>query len=281
MNAVVEHGKYTREQLLAMSGQMLSGNKDFLASLYINRSPSDKDENDLKVGVYSFVHKDEKIGLVQAKKPKKGDPENPVLFRPYYKGFRYVTYDSKSEKTTGRSIIFTDFGQEIIADNGLLKAGAKSDKLGPTEKTRCKILVFGTVSFDGVTAKGEDYKVVDYPVFLQLGGQNFLDYDKVFKEFAKTGKLSFQYDMKVTPNHVKDAIYNAKIEWANLTNEHPITEEVIKTLENFVEYVELENKRIETKWKRIIDKAGTQEERDDPIVADVADLTDDFQDDPT
>lgn len=291
MNAVVEHGKYTKAQLLAMSGQMLSGNTDFLANLYINRSPEDPEGNELKVGVLTFKHSNPDIGLVQAKKAKKGEPESPVLLRPYFKGFRYSVFDSKEDKTTARTIIFKDWKEEIIADNGLIKAGAvkrgeeHTSKLPSTSKASCKIYVFGTVSFKGVTATGQDYDVVDYPVFIKIGGLNFLDYDKVFKDFNKSNRLMFQYDLKLTPVHVKDAIYNLEIAWDNLTNQHPLTDETMATLEKFVDYIGLENKRIENKWKRIVEKTAKPGENEDPVVADAADaekpLIDDFEDDPT
>jgi hypothetical protein len=291
MNAVVEQGKYTKAQLLAMSGQMLSGNKDFLANLYINRSPEDPEGNELKVGTLTFKHKDPDIGLVQAKKPKKGDPESPVLFRPYYKGYRYNVYDSKEDKVTARTIIFTEFNQEIIADNGLLKAGhvkrgeEHTSKLPATSRASCKIYVFGTVSFKGVTAAGNEIDIVDYPAFFKVGGINFLDYDKFFKDFNKSNRLMFQYDLKLVPVHIKDAMYNLELSWADLTNQHPLTEEALATLENFANYVVLENKRIENKWKRLIEKEAKPGENEDPVVSDAASdekpLIDDFQDDPT
>jgi len=263
---VTKSGEYTKAQLLAMSGQMLSGNKDFVANLYINKAPEDDEGNELKTGTFAFRSPDPDVGLVMAKKPKKGEAENPVLFRPYYKGYRYEVYDSEKSATVARTIIFTDFKQEIIADNGLLKAGAKSDKLPSTSKARCKIVVFGTVSFKGVLANGTDYEVVNQPVYIKLAGAGFLDYDKLFKDFARTNKMMFQYDLQLIAKHVKEAIYTIELKWHNLTNRYEVDDETIKLLENFSNYVNLENKRIETKWQRIINKEPTAEDKDDPIV---------------
>jgi len=273
MNQVVEHGKYTKEQLLAMSGQTIGGNKDFISNLYINKNIKDKDGNKLPVGTFTFEgpEKDKDGNKIRLYATSKDDT---ILFRPYIKCFRYEAYDSAADNgkgaNVGRTILFTDFKQEIIADNGLLKAGAKSNSLPETTKVKCKIYIYGTVTLDAVNGKGETVKVVDHPVFIKLGGKNFLEYDALFKEMQKQNKFIFLYDLKLTPAQTQTGAFVANVEWNNLTAEYPINDVVISILENFNTYIGVENKRIENKWKRIVDKAAKPGETADPIVADTA-----------
>ena len=252
-NVPTVYGQYTKEQLLAMSGQLVAGTKDFLSNLYINKNPETKEGADAPVGGFTFDHKD--LGQVYA--PRK----TSILFKPYVKGFRYEAYDPKANNgegaNCGRSIIFHDFKEEIISDNGLVKAGKLSpEKLPEGAQVRCKIIVYGTISFEGTDKFGKPVSIKDYPVFIKLGGKRFLDYDKIFKDFTKSSKIMFQYDLKLTPKHIKDSNYVAEIEWNNLTVQHDITEEVMDTLTKFLDYIASENKRVENKWKRIIEKAA-------------------------
>jgi hypothetical protein len=267
---VTVFGQYTKAQLLAMSGQLISGQKDFLSSLYINRQTETPTEKDAPIPAFCIDHKDKTLGRCYAEK------KASVLFRPYYKAYRYEAFDPTANKgegaNAGRSIIFSDWKEEIISDNGYMKAGKDSlDKFPAGTAVKCKIVVYGTVSFDGTDQNGNPVKIVDYPVFIKLGGKRFLDYDELFKDFKKKQKLTFQYDLKLTPFLTRKGTTNyvAEIEWDNLTTEHPVTQEVIDTLQNFIDYIALENKRIENKWKRIIDKSGVATHAD--VVTDAAD----------
>lgn len=263
MNQVVEYGKYTKEDLLKMSGQYVVGNQDFISNMYINKNTKDKDGNRIPVGVFCFQGPTK--DMLYAK-------DEEILFRPYVKVYRYEAYDKAADNgkgaNVGRTILFTDFKQEIIADNGLSKAGKYSGKLSATAQVKCKIFIYGTVSIKCVNGKGEEVSVEDHPVFIKLGGKNFLEYDKIFKNLK--GKIIFSYDLKLTPKQTVAGAFVADIEWANLTKEHPVTDIGIGILENFNTYVGMENKRVENKWKRIVDKSAQPGEKEDPVVSDAA-----------
>lgn len=262
MNQVVVHGQYSKEDLLKMAGQMVGGNKNFIPQLYINRLVEDKETGeDLPIGVFTIDTKDK--GRVYTKK------KAPVTFRPYVFNYRYETYDSAADKTTGRSILFSDFRAEIYADNGLLKAGKNTpEKLKATEKCKCKVFLFGTVTLKGYTAKKEEVVIENQPCFVKFGGKGFIEVGDLFKEFTKANKLSFQYDMTLSPKHLKDAMYTIVAEWSDLTKENPITDDTIKTFETFIQYIEVENKRIENRFNAIVAKKAAPGEKEDPVVSD-------------
>ncbi len=112
-NEVVVYGKYTKDQLLAMSGQLVGGNGNLMPNCYINRQAVDRDtEEQLPLGVYCVDTKG--YGKVYSQRKK------PIIFRPYVRKFRYEVYDSKEDATVARTILFSNFKEEILADNGKL-----------------------------------------------------------------------------------------------------------------------------------------------------------------
>jgi len=269
-NQVAIHGQYSKEDLLKMSGQIVGGNQEFVANMYINRVIKDKAGNRVTPGVFCFASKEkDKDGNFVVLYAK----EESVLLKPFIRVFRYEAYDAEANggkgSNVGRSILFQDFKQEIISDNGYLKAGKgkiETDKC----KVRCKIYIYGTVSGDFVKGDGEVVHVENQEVFIKLGGQNFFEYDKLFKEISKSGKLMFLYNLKLTPEQMDTGAFVANISWDNLTVEAPITDAVVATLEGFNSYIGMENKRVQNKWERIVNKAPKAGENDDPVVADEA-----------
>lgn len=264
---VTTYNGKTKEQILAMAGQLVGGN-NLMPNMYINRNARDRDTGEtLPTDVFTFEHK--QFGRVFSKF------KEAVKFRPYIRKFRYEVYDSTKDATVARTIFFGDFKEEIIADNGLLKAGAvkkgEPARLPDDQKARCKLFVYGTVSFTAMDLKGNEVEVVDYPVFIKLAGMGLFDeYEPTFKKLDRKGKISCLYDLKVSVNTSgKNPV--ASIEWDNLTKEHPFTPEVYETLTVFAEYIDTENKRTSKKWDMIMKNKATPEELADTTVADPED----------
>ena len=276
-NEVTTYGKYTKEQLLAMSGQLVGGNGNLMPNLYINRQAVDRDtEEQLPVEVYCVDTKDH--GRVYAQRKK------ALVFRPYVRKFRYEVYDSKEDATVARTILFGNFKEEIIADNGKLKAGATKEgqplNLPSTQKAKCKLYVFGTVSFSGITTSGKEVEIADHPCYIKFGGKGlFEEYESTFKKMDYKQKLMFLYDLNITVNRTNKYPV-AAIEWVSMTNEHPFTDQIAETLEVFNTYINTENKRITAKWDMVTKHNAKPEEIADKTVVDPEDaLANDLKED--
>lgn len=264
-----------RRRILAMSGQVMSGSKNFIPKVKVNKNPiDDETENELPVGVVSFMSREhEKFVLAKRKEP--------VTFTPYAHRMRYEAYDAKANngkgKVTGRSTLFTDWGEDIVADNGRLRAGKGDDIEGV--QVKCKHVFFGLISFNGVDVEGNDVKVENEPVMVQIGGKSFIEYgDLMRKDMAN--KILCQYDMDLKAVHRGEGIYTMELVFKDMTNPSPWNKEKEDTLETFVAHIKAENSVIEKKFENFLKKSAEPSHSD--LVSsddDDDDLSDDFDED--
>lgn len=228
-------GEYSREELIAMSGTVVSGSTEFLPGISINKKPEDGEENELPVP--SFMVNIPDVGMVYSAR------KATVEFRPYIKRHRYEKWlnDSKTYHLTN---IFVDWNAgEIIDELG------GTDRLNKAndEKVKCKHLIFGTVSYDGTTGAGVPHKIVDQPVLLRVGGASFGDVGDLFKELGKD-RILMECMLLITP-YASGPAYNFKLEWKDLTEDVPITSENQTTFKNFNTEIDVANKQIQNKFK--------------------------------
>jgi len=259
-------------KIRAMTGQLVSGSENFIPGLRINKNPEDSDGNDVPTGVLSFRHK--KHGDLYGKR------KQAVILRPYAHRMRYEAYDSAAKKTLGRTILFSTFNEEAVADNGLIKAGKDSNALNSTTKSKCKHMIYGTVSGEFTTAKGDTVAVTNEPVFFKVGGKKFIEISDYLKKFSKEGKLLPNYEMEIVAVHLGEGIYNIEFEFKDLTKFLDLDDEAMDTLQKFAEYINAENAMIRKKYDAILSKRATAEDANDDVVGgdDTPGLTEDFVD---
>lgn len=264
-----------RRRILAMSGQVMSGSKNFIPKVKVNKNPVDQEtDNDLPVGVVSFMSREhEKFVLAKRKEE--------VTFTPFAHRMRYEAFDAKANngkgKVTGRSILFSDWNEDIVADNGKIKAGKGDDIEGV--QVKCKHVFFGLISFNGVDVEGNDIKVENEPVMVQIGGKSFIEYsDLIKKEMA--GKILCQYDMDLKAVHRGEGIYTMELTFKDLTNPAPWDSDKSEALETFAAHIKAENSVIEKKFDNFI-KKNSEPSNGDVVASDDDDddLSDDFNED--
>lgn len=145
--------------------------------------------------------------------------KNPVFFRVFMQRFDFREYDESANEGKGEYVknsILINQGEEPIDDFGTIACGkvrgkaAKGD-LSDAQKLIQKAVqsyrvVFGTVTFKGVTVSGKEVDVVDYPVQMRLRGTNFMALGDTLKEFEKLKVLPLFYELQMTTTrHTKGA----------------------------------------------------------------------------
>jgi hypothetical protein len=260
-----------RRRILAMSGQVISGSNNFIPKVKVNKVPVDEETGeDLPVGVVCYMSKAHEK-MVYAKR------KETVTFTPFAHRKRYEAYDSAANNgkggITGRSILFVNWNEDIVASNGRLKAGKNDDSLPETVAVKCKHVFFGLISFTGVDAKGEVVVVDNEPVFVQIGGKAFIEYGDMMKEME--GKILCTYDMELSAVHRGEGIYTMELKFIDVTNPSEFSPEKMEALETFSEYINAENLMISKKFDSITKKYND----DGPDLEDGSgDLADDLQD---
>ena len=266
--ATMEMDDETRRRILAMSGQVISGSKNYIPKVKVNKVVEDRETGkDLPVGVVAFNSKKHDKWVYAKRK-------TPVKFVPFVHKMRYIAYDAKAEKTVGRSILFSDWGEEILASNGKLKAGKGNS---PEHiQVKCKHCTYGLISFSGVDAEGNELEVENEPVLFQTGGKAFIEFGDMMKEMR--GKILAQYEMDVEVVSRGEGIYTIELTFKDLTNQLPFTPAAMEALEQFSAFISAENEIIEKQHNRIVHKQEPESDGDVVDSDDDDDLADDFED---
>lgn len=273
-NTEVEvYGKYTKEQLKALSGQLVGGSQDFLPGLTVNKNAEDKDGNELKPGTFTFKHP--KLGNVYSKR------KEAIKFRPFLHRYRYEAWNPNADggkgKAEARTIDIKDFKEEAISDNGLIKCGRGAEATKHLQ-IKCRHILYGTVSFVGTNAKGEAVEVQNEPVVIKIGGKSWDKVSDLLKDAEKRNILIWDHELDLTIVAREGGFYNTDLKWADLTKVLPFDE---ANLTKFIEYVEANNKLIAKKFEEKLNAKPTEAEKKDKIVEDSdasGELSKDLQD---
>lgn len=186
----------SNQDLMELTGQ--AGN-EFVAlvhRMYVNRDPTDDDDNVLPVG--HFAINTPNGATVFAK---------TVTFRPFVNGYQYRVYDSEKKEYAKTSIIFHKWTDEVYDDTGGLKCGklSKKDMENVTDAVRKEQkvirtyrLVYGTVSAEGVTTHGEKTTVDNLPVVFRMSGSNFMALNDIFEKISRRKHLFWSYTIKMS-----------------------------------------------------------------------------------
>jgi hypothetical protein len=252
-------------------------NADFVTE--IEHENGEKEEVSLVAGCFK-VQKDGKTVY---------SGKNPATFRIFMQRFDYRKFEKTKDNPNGaftQFSILANTGEEPIDDHGGIACGklrgkaAKGD-LSPTQKQLQKDVqsyrvLFGTVTFDGVTATGEKVEIKDYPVQWRLRGTNFMPVGDVLKALEQRKVLPIFIELKLKTRREKNGqAYYYVVEFDYDINKRlKVDGGIIDVSNDFLAYIKTYNQAIREKHKAAIEARGK--------AAEVADegLDDDFGTEP-
>lgn len=246
-------------QIMAAIGQTVDTNRPMLSRLQINRDAEDDEGNRLPTGHYQIYHPELEQNIYG----------ESVEFRPFYTAYQYMAYNPAEKKYTSRSIIFRNWKEDILDTSGGTRCGklpeAQKANLTPAElelqkQIKCYKMTYGTVSFKGKNAKGEDVDIENFPVLWRNTGTNYNIVNEAFTGLTNLGKPMFKYTLTLGTERrkagaVRFFVSTYKI---NKDKELSFSTDDEKTLESFLTLINSENKSVSTQHG----KATTQAESD-------------------
>lgn len=287
--ALIDDSKYDAALMAALGfGRPGGGQDDLLPMLKINTDHvvevehEDGSKEDVSVVAGCFKVRKDGVDVYSMK--------NPVTMRIFMQRFDFREYDDNANDGkggyVGHSILFNN-GEEPIDDRGTVALGklrgkaAKSDNLSPEQKIIQKKvgsfrILFGTVTFKGKTAAGDDVEVTDYPVQMRLRGVNFIPVGDVLKELEKRKVIPMSVPITLKTRRDKKGtttFYHLEFEY-DVSKRVPITKDDITLTNTFIEHIRTYNAGIKDKHKEAL------ENRSAATKGDPGGLDDDFGEEP-
>lgn len=261
-NDLIDTNALSYEDLAALTGQTTSNSVRF-PRLGINRDGEDEAGNAIPVGTFTFKPLNSDVAVFS----------KTAKLRPYINSFQYGVYDPTGENSN-RSIIFRNFREEIVDEKGGIACGKvmgkEKDNLTESQKAtqkniKCYRLIYGTVSFTGVNARGEPVDIVDEPVVWRSSGANFMAADGAIKELSKTKKLlpSYAFDLSLTrKKNGATTYYEVSVDYDRSTT-YPLNAEAAENLTKFNDLIKGENEGVKSKYLEALRGVTTEHDLDD------------------
>ena len=269
-NQVASFDQLNQNQIMEMIGQDVGQTGTGLPRLTINRQPEDDEGNKLPVGTYA-VYDSGVESMVYGK---------PATFRPFLNSFQFMEYDSEQNKFSKRSVIFKNWKDDPIDTSGGSRCGKvpfkERDKLSQAElehqkNIKCYRLVFGMVSFDGVTPNGNKVSVKDKPVLWRVTGSNFTPVGESIQSLKNRKKLMFNHTLSLDTERRKagsNVFYVSAIKVNQ--KEVTFTKENMELMKKFQDTISSENEDIVALWKDANKSKNNGSDKEDAkIVSDV------------
>lgn len=271
------------EDMAAATGQD-TGDDFGVPRLTINSDHEDDNGNKLETGTFR-VYDTEAGSFVYSKKGE------AIKFRPLVNRYQYMHFGA--EKLQNRSVIFADFREDIVDAGGTTKCGRVARKEWPNlpadlqklqEEVACYRLVYGLVSFTGVTPDGTEVEVNSLPCVFRGRGTNFMPIDEqAFKKLNRAKKLMFNYEFSATTERHKNGSVTYYIaQWdVDVTDPKPIDESELRAhWQVFMEEINAENGKIRNEYMKAQkhDKKAAIDVESEPVSPEDA-LDADFDDD--
>ena len=269
-NQIKSFEKLSTSQIMEMIGQDVGQTGTGLPRLTINRQPEDDEGNKLPVGTYA-VYDSGVESMVYGK---------PATFRPFLNSFQFMEYDSEQNKFSKRSVIFKNWKDDPIDTSGGSRCGKvpfkERDKLSQAElehqkNIKCYRLVFGMVSFDGVTPNGNKVSVKDKPVLWRVTGSNFTPVGESIQSLKNRKKLMFNHTLSLDTERRKagsNVFYVSAIKVNQ--KEVTFTKENMELIKKFQDTISSENEDIVALWKDANKSKNNGSDKEDAkIVSDV------------
>jgi hypothetical protein len=243
----------SNDKLMSMLGQDADTGGSTLGRLSINYASEDDDGNLIKRGLFKVETKE---NTVYAEK---------VSFRPFLNTFQYKKYDGDNEENTYKSVMFTSWSDAKPDTNGTDSCGsvpkALRDDLDPVakieqEKVTCFRNVFGIVSIQGKTSKGEEVTLDNEPVVYRARGVNFMPIGDQLKSLSKRNKIMYNTVLEFYGTEKKSMgkdsppFFIAKIKDSNKDVQFSDEDKLI--LKDFLDYVKNENDYVKGEYDKAL-----------------------------
>jgi hypothetical protein len=264
----------SNEQLLALTGQSSGPKFTDFPRLSMNRDGVDEQERQLPVG--HFVVSQGGVAVYG----------KPVSFRPFINAYQYAIYNSDEKKYTNRSVIIKSFSEEALDEQGGIACGKIPAKKreGLTEKQlaeqkliKCYRILYGLVTFDGVTADGDKVNVDNVAVKMRLSGDNFMPVQETLDKLSKAKIPMLTTNLNVTTERQVNgatkwyrAIFKADLKSPQIT----LQDVDWDFLRSFQDSIERENGFIVEKYKaakKFTVEAGSENEVIEALEKDLLD----------
>lgn len=270
------------EELAEMTGQD-TGMNFGVPRLTLNSDHEDDNGNKLEPGTFR-VYDNEAGGFVYSKK------DEPIKFRPIVNRYQYIHF--ANDALQNRSIIFTDFREEILDAGGSTKCGRVPRKEWPDlpaelqklqEEVTCFRLVYGLVSFEGKLADGTEATVTALPCVFRGRGTNFMEISTgALEKLNRAKKLMFNYELEgKTERHKNGSVTYYIAKWnVDVTDEKPIPEsELQEHWKVFMEEIDAENQKVRAEYFKATKNNGEVIDVESESVDAKSALDADFEDD--
>lgn len=261
------------EDYASMTG-MPAEFKQFLPTLRVNRDPTDDDEHQLPMGHYCLDTTD---GRVFGK---------PVKFRAFINAYQILRFCPIEKKYVNRTIIFNNWKEEKLDALGGLNCGkvfgkAKeqltADEAAKQKDIKTHRLLYGIVSFEGVTATKKPVNIENVPVVWRTSGTNFIPVGDALGLFTKKKLMAMKFNLILDTKREKAGatIYYPAVITPDFSSPLPVGKTEMETLKVFQEIISVENQSV---LREHAEARKTHKDIDlDP--SDVQELANDLNDD--
>ena len=257
VNDLKAFNSLSKEEIMQMTGQddgsiISSGT---LSRLTINRSAEDDDGNQLSAGVYTVYDASIEDRVYSIK-------DKPIQFRPFINSYQYMEYDPNNNSYPCSSVIFKSWKDEPIDTNGGVRCGKvigkDKEQLSEAEieaqrNIKCYRLVYGLVSFDGTTPKGEPATVDSMPVLFRVTGSNFTPIGEALKSLKGRESLIQNHllNLKTTRKKAGSNVYYVS-QISVDSKEVEFTQKDLEHMDMFRALIEEENARVSEKYQNAV-----------------------------
>ena len=257
VNDLKAFNSLSKEEIMQMTGQddgsiISSGT---LSRLTINRSAEDDDGNQLSAGVYTVYDSSIEDRVYSIK-------DKPIQFRPFINSYQYMEYDPNNNNYPCSSVIFKSWKDEPIDTNGGVRCGKvigkDKEQLSEAEieaqrNIKCYRLVYGLVSFDGTTPKGEPATVDSLPVLFRVTGSNFTPIGEALKSLKGRESLMQNHllNLKTTRKKAGSNVYYVS-QISVDSKEVEFTQKDLEHMDMFRALIEEENARVSEKYQNAV-----------------------------
>lgn len=240
----------SNEDLMKLTGQdQGSGPKSFLPRLKINREYETDEGDQVPPGTYSLSLQE---GTVYAK---------TASFRPFINAFQYQVYDANTNTYPNKTIIFKSWSEEQIDEKGGVKCGKQTgrakdrltaEQVEAQKSTKCYRNLYGTVSLEGVDAKGAKVSVTDEPCLWRVTGSAFTPVGDALQIITASKRPFFSSEIElVAPKREKNGATIFYVPVLKPTNKViSYTEADFELLKKFQDTINFENGPIIQKYKQ-------------------------------
>jgi hypothetical protein len=224
------------------------GPSNRLPELKINYQRKDKEGRSIK----------DKIGMFYVKGLEKEVYAEEVKIRVLSQVFQWIDFDEEEMKPRNRTIMIPRFSMEPIDELGTIRCGKPTSKQmadwGKEEKAKFSTInlfrqLRGLVSYNGVTAEGEEVVIENQPMILMNKRGNYMTFeDQVIKKISGRDFKDFWVTVKSIEQEMGSVVYYTFDYEPDLLNPVPLDDDTYQTMLRFAEMISSENDKIKQKY---------------------------------